>query len=63
MPCKEMKELEASFRHQTDTNLLDGSTHPNKVPDGIRHGEARVAYVMLTHRRKCEVCRTPPRFS
>jgi hypothetical protein len=61
MPCKEMIELEASFHRYTERRRLDIATKQERrqgLADRFRAGEARLAFIVLSHRQKCNLCRT-----
>ena len=61
MPCKEMIELEASFDQYTNRRRKNAATHEERRHQSsvgaFRAGEARFAYIVLSHRQNCPLCR------
>jgi hypothetical protein len=57
MPCKEMKELEASFHRYQEAARSFTRINVSDLSGGMPYGEARVAYTMQMHRQSCVVCR------
>jgi hypothetical protein len=57
MPCKEMKELEASFHHHQEASRSFPPIDVSDLSGGMPYGEARVAYTMQMHRQSCPLCR------
>ncbi len=58
MPCKEMKELEASFHRHQEVSRAFNRINVGDISGGMPYGEARVAYVMQMHRQSCILCRS-----
>jgi hypothetical protein len=61
MPCTEMKELEASADRFAERRQVAIAPNPERrkgsdVPH--RTEQARIAYLMLVHRRNCALCRS-----
>jgi hypothetical protein len=60
MPCTEMKELEASANRSAERRqvVVAPSLERRKGSDvPHRTVQARIAYLMLVHRRNCALCR------
>jgi hypothetical protein len=61
MPCTEMKELEASANRFAERRqvAMPANLERRKGSDvPHRTVQARIAYLMLMHRRNCAQCRT-----
>ncbi len=59
MPCREMKELEASLHGYKEAALLFTRIDVRDLSGGMPYGEARVSYTMQVHRQSCVLCRKP----
>ena len=59
MPCKELKELEASLHRYQEATLSFTRINVSDLSGGMPYGEARVSYTMQMHRQNCALCRKP----
>jgi hypothetical protein len=61
MPCKEMKEFEASFNNHIEATSIFNRIYSGSSAGVMPYREARVAYVMQVHRRSCPSCKSANR--